>query len=265
MGAREAHALETLDRSARPQQRGERRTVAELHAIRVDVLPEQRHLDDALGDERLDLGEHVTGSAILLLAAQTRHDAERARVVAPHRDRDPGGVRRFAPARQRRGEDRQRLLDLDLSLGIDAGALEQHRERADVVSAEDHIDPGGTAYDLAAILLRHAATDGDLHSGVAVLDRLEVPEVAIETVVGVLSHGAGVEHDHVGLRALVRPYVARVLEQAREPLGVVDVHLAAVGADLVRARRVSHGSRVPQWARPVARDSRTTVTRIWPG
>jgi hypothetical protein len=33
--------------------------------------------------------------------------------------------------------------------------------------------------------------DDDLHAGRAVLDRLEVAEVAVELVVGVLAHGAG--------------------------------------------------------------------------
>src|SRR5690606_22510325 len=57
-----------------------------------------------------------------------------------------------------------------------------------------------------------------------------------EPVVGVLPHGAGVEHDHVGLGAVLGAPVAGVLEQAGQALGVVDVHLAPVGADLVRAR-----------------------------
>ncbi len=68
------------------------------------------------------------------------------------------------------------------------------------------------------------------------LDRGELAEVAVEAVVGVLADGAGVEHDHVGRLAVGRPPVAGVLEQPGQPLGVVHVHLAAEGADLVAAR-----------------------------
>ena len=138
--------------------------------------------------------------------------------------------------RQRRGEDLERLEDLDLRLAVDPRALEQDRQRADVVRAEDHVDPGRALGDLGAVLLREAAADRDLHVLVGGLLRGEVAEVAVELVVGVLPDGAGVEDDHVGVCPGVRAQVARVLEQTGEPLGVVDVHLAPVGADLVRAR-----------------------------
>ncbi len=100
--------------------------------------------------------------------------------------------------------------------------------------------------------------DGDLHAGPRGLGRGEVAEVAVQPVVGVLAHGAGVEDDHIGVLALGRPRVPGALQQAGQPLGVVDVHLAPVGADLVRAS--AH-----QRAYSVALDSRTTVMRIWPG
>ena len=66
--------------------------VAELHAVGVHVLAEQGDLDDALGDERRDLGQDVAGAAVLLLAAQRRDDAERAGVVAA--DATPTPTRR---------------------------------------------------------------------------------------------------------------------------------------------------------------------------
>ena len=82
--------------------------------------------------------------------------------------------------------------------------------------------------------------------GFAALTGARWHEVAVELVVGVLPHRAGVEDDHVGLRRRSgRADVARVLQQPGEPLGVVDVHLAPVGADLVRARRHDR-SRVPR-------------------
>ena len=106
----------------------------------------------------------------------------------------------------------------------------------DVVRAEDDVDPRRPADDLAAVLLRQAAADGDLHAGAGVLDRPQVAEVAVEPVVGVLPDGAGVEDDDVGVVALGRGGVAGRLEQPGEPLGVVHVHLAPVRAHAVGAR-----------------------------
>src|SRR6202012_3597022 len=51
-----------------------------------NVLPEQRHLDDALVDQGADLGQDVPRAPVGLGAAQRRDDAERAGVVAADRD-----------------------------------------------------------------------------------------------------------------------------------------------------------------------------------
>jgi hypothetical protein len=64
-----------------------------------------------------------------------------------------------------------------------------------------------------------------------------VPEVAVQPIVGVLPDGAGVEDDHVGLvvgGVLGCAPVAGVLQEARQPLRIVHVHLAAVGTNGVR-------------------------------
>ena len=71
--------------------------------------------------------------------------------------------------------------------------------------------------------------------GCFVLDRAQVAEVAVEAVVGVLPDRAGVEHDDVGRVGVGGPHVAGVLQQAGDALGVVHVHLAAVGAHVVGA------------------------------
>ena len=69
----------------RAQQVGEGAAVAELDAVGVDVLAEQGHLEHALVDQRLHLGQDLAGTAVLLPAAQRRDDAERAGVVAARR------------------------------------------------------------------------------------------------------------------------------------------------------------------------------------
>jgi len=118
------------------------------------------------------------------------------------------------------------------------GPLEQRGQRADVVGAEHDIDPRRAAQDLAAVLLREAAADGDLHVGFRRLDRGQLAEIAVQLVVGVLPDRAGVEHHDVGCLALFGRRVPGLLEQSGQSLRVVHVHLAAVGADLVGARLV---------------------------
>ena len=104
--------------------------------------------------------------------------------------------------------------------------------------------------DDVLVLLGEAAADGDLHALVPPLDGREVAEVAVELVVGVLAHGAGVDDDDVGFFA-VGGNVACRFERPAQPLGVVHVHLAAEGAHLVGAR--------PAVSSTAASDGRMTV------
>jgi hypothetical protein len=139
--------------------------------------------------------------------------------------------------------------DLDLGALVVAGPVEQRGEAADVVGAEDDIDPRGALDDGAAVLLGQAAADGDLQIRVLELGLAQLAEVAVELVVGVLAHGAGVEDDDIGGlgplagREAGDVDIARRLEQAGEALGVVDVHLAPVGADVVALRERRCGFR----------------------
>ena len=253
--AGEPDPLEALDLTARAQQLAEGEAVAELDAVGVDVLAEERHLDDALGHERLDLGEDLAGPAVLLLAAQARHDAEGARVVAPDRDGDPAAVGRVAPGRQGRGEHLEALEDLDLGLAVVRRAVEQRGQGPDVVGAEHDVDPGRTLDDGASVLLGHAPAHGDLQVRVLLLGRAQLAEVAVELVVGVLAHGARVEDDDVGdLGSVPRGQAREVdvpggLEEPREALAVVDVHLAPVGAHVIGLRHRPSPSRRPGGAR----------------
>lgn len=63
----EADPLQALDRAGGAEELREGLPVAELDAVGVHVLPEEGDLDRAVVDERLDLGEHVARTAVLLL------------------------------------------------------------------------------------------------------------------------------------------------------------------------------------------------------
>src|SRR5690606_7595897 len=106
---------------------------------------------------------------------------------------------------------------------------------ADVVRAEHDVDPRRPTGDLAPVLLGQATADRDLHVRVGQLDRAQVAEVAVQPVVGVLPDRTGVEHHQVGHAVALVAHVAGLLQQTGDPLGVVQVHLTAVRADLVGA------------------------------
>ena len=93
--AREADPLDPGDGVDRAQELGEAR--ADVAAVRVDVLAEQRHLADALRGEPLDLGEDLAGAARGLAPADGRDDAVGADRVAAHRDLHPGLEAPLAP------------------------------------------------------------------------------------------------------------------------------------------------------------------------
>src|SRR5918994_6539555 len=98
MRAREADPLDAVDAVHCTQQLGE--VAAEVTAIRVDVLAEERDLLDALGREPGDLGEDLARAAADLPAAHLRDDAVRADGVAAHRDLHPGLEAPLAVERQ---------------------------------------------------------------------------------------------------------------------------------------------------------------------
>ena len=123
--AREADALDPLDRVARAQQLAELGVDVgqQVAAPGVDVLAEQRQLAHALRGEVRDLGEHVAGAAADLAPAHRRDDAVGARRVAAHRDLHPrleraarGAsaasrrtcARRLSPTRRARRRSRRR-------------------------------------------------------------------------------------------------------------------------------------------------------------
>jgi hypothetical protein len=240
--AGEPDPLQPVDVTAGPQQLAEGEPVAELDPVGVDVLTEQGDLQDALLDQRANLGEDVAGPAVPLTAAQGRDDAEGTGVVAADRDGHPAGVGRLPSGGQRGREDLQGLADLDLGLVVVPRPVQQHRQGADVVGTEHDVDPGRPADDLAPVLLREAAADRDLHAGVGELGGTQVPQVAVEPVVRVLAYRAGVEHHDVRCIVLRRADVTGVLQQPGDPFRVVHVHLAPVRHDLVASR---HARRAP--------------------
>ena len=105
-----------------------------------------------------------------------------------------------------------------------------------VVGAEHDVDVTGPLAHDVAVLLGQAAGHDDLAAVPLGLPRLEVAEVAVELVVGVLADAARVEHDDVGVVEVAGRDQPVGLEQAGDALGVVLVHLAPERAHDVAPR-----------------------------
>ena len=107
--------------------------------------------------------------------------------------------------------------------------------------AEGHVHEREVLEDALLHRLRPAATHAHHARRVLGLEALGLAEVAHEPRVGLLADRAGVEEDQVGAGALGHLGVAERLEHALHALGVVLVHLAPEGGQVVGAR--SHGRR----------------------
>src|SRR4029453_16120807 len=214
----EAGPFESVDVATRSEQFPEGKSVTEPHTVGVDVLTEQRDLDDAFAHESTHLGQNVTGTTVFFGPAKRRHDAERAGVVATYRDRNQGRVRGIAPSREGRRKRLQGLADLHLSFPLDSCAFEQRGQRPKFVGAEHPVDPRRPPDDLGAVLLGKTTADGDLHVRPGCLDWSQVAKVAVQPVVGVLTYRTGIEDDDIRDLVLVDSAQAGTLEQSGQPL-----------------------------------------------
>ncbi len=99
VGARESDPADPFDRSHLAQQLGEQRAAPpvdrEVAPVGVDVLAEERQLDNPVAGETAHFPEDVAGSPADLRTTNRRDDAKSAAVVAPDLNRDPGRVPRL--------------------------------------------------------------------------------------------------------------------------------------------------------------------------
>ena len=120
------------------------------------------------------------------------------------------------------------LLGNELGQGVDA------------IHAEDQIHVGVALAQLFhhMLLVGHTAAQADHQAGLFFLQALERPHIAEDALLGVLTHGAGVEENEIGVLRLVAQAVADIHQHALDALAVVDVLLAAVAVDEGQRRGV---------------------------
>ena len=108
----------------------------------------------------------------------------------------------------------QGLNDFNLGFLTYPRTVKQRRKRRHVVSTKHGIYPRRLLHHHVSVLLREAATNGDLHTWVVALHFAQLPERAVQTLVSVLTHRARVKNDEVRFLILRRRRVARLFEQA---------------------------------------------------
>ena len=236
MGRGVAHPPDALDARDGPQELGERRPLGarQVAAVRVHVLAEERHLDDPLRRQGRDLAHHVGHRAAALPPAHARHDAVGADAVAADGDLHPGLVRPLPLGGQAAAEGPVEAEGPD---GVDALAGHQLAEPRHLARAEGDVDEGEVAEDRLLLALRPAPADGHDRLRALALDALGVAQVAEEALVRAAADRARVEEDQIRLVAPLRLGVPQRLEQPLHALGVVVVHLAPEGRQVVAHRR----------------------------
>ncbi len=124
-------------------------------------------------------------------------------------------------------------------IGIDDAPLlrrAHHGGQAVIGLRADHdIDDLGPAQDLLALGLGDAAGDDDpgldTLLGPACFQRAQASELGIDLLCRLLADMAGIEHDEIGILGGIGLLIAVHGERIGHALGIVDVHLAAVGFD----------------------------------
>jgi hypothetical protein len=222
-----------VDLGQPPDQAGEAPRRAVVRAVvGVHVLAEERDLAHAAVHEVLRLVQDLGHGARDFGSARVGDDAEGAELVATflHGQEGRGAAPRLGAVLQRR-----ELVVLG-EVGVErAGALPhlgfQFGEAVVALRPDDEVDGGLAAHDLFALGLGDAARDADPEVRVQRLERLQPPEFGIDLLGRLLADVAGVEQDQVGRLGRVGGDVALRRQRLGHALAVVDVHLAAVGAD----------------------------------
>ncbi len=203
--------------------------------------------------------------ARILHAARIRHDAERTELVAAFLH---GEERRHRPRRRALRQMRELLLlgecRLDQRAVLGARAGDELRQAMIALRADDEIDDRRAAHDLGALGLGDAADDGDdrLVAGgrALVLQLADAAEVRIDLLGRLLADMAGVEDDEIGILDGVGFGIALRRERLGHALGIIDVHLAAEGAD----EDLRPGGRRARRRRPARRTPRRAQSQSLP-
>ena len=165
-----------------------------IFAVGIDILTEQGYLFIAALDKRASLGDYRLGRSAALPAPDIGHYAVAAKIVAAVHDGYPRLKAAVTVNGQLLGYDAVALGQLIYPLAGAQVVIKQLGQTVDDMSAENYIDKGvAVSYLLCdVLLLHHAAAEQDTHISVGILHALERPDIAEDSVLGVLTDGAGI-------------------------------------------------------------------------
>ena len=209
-------------------------------AVAVDVLSQQCDLLIACLHKTAELGKDITGLAALLAAAHIRHDAVGTEVVAAVHDGQPCAELALTPDGDILHDDRAlgglhqhtlmllQLLGNELRQGIDS-VHAKHKVNVRIALAQ-------LFYHV--LLVGHASAQADDEIMLFFLESLQGTYIAEHTLLGMLTHGAGVEEDQVCILGLIAQAIADVHQHTLDPLAVVHVLLTAIAVHKGQRRRI---------------------------
>jgi len=134
-------------------------------------------------------------------------------------------------------------IELGPLLAVQAG--DHFRQAVIGLRPEHHVDVGRAPQHFLALCLGDAAGDAEDHGTPAGLARLlhlvDPAELGIDLFRRLLADVTGVQQHHVRVVHGIRQGIAQGGQKPRHTIGVVDVHLAAIGFDMqFFGRRVRH-------------------------
>ena len=221
----------------------------EVFAVTRRVLGDEDELRDALGFERLRLGDERGNRAAALHAPHLGNGAERARVVAALPDLEVGVA---PPAR----EDARRPLVVEARReGLVGEARERRKPRGrrrgilELVEAQERVDLRDLGRQLPAVFLDHASGHDDAVDlpPLLALDLLE--DRLDRLLLGTVDEAAGVDDDDSGL-GVGDDLVPGLLQVAQHHLGVDEVLRASERHDADGGEFSAHGVRFQAVIRP---------------
>ena len=98
----------------------------------------------------------------------------------------------------------------------------------DLVRPDDEIEHGKILQKLVAVVLRHASDAADDQPGLAGLDFLHEADLPDRLPLRLVTDGAGIEHDEIGVLLRIGGDGAVGFQKAGERFGIAFVHLAAI-------------------------------------
>ena len=201
--------------------------------IGIHILPEQRDLSRAQGHQALGFRNHGGGGAGIFRAARVRHHAEGTEFVAAFlHGQERGHALRRGLFRQMIEFPIHREFGFNHSAGRAGGTRHHLRQAVIALGAEHNIHPRRAGSDFRPFRLRDTARHRDNHlPATRHLGFAQPAEIGKHLLGRFFADMAGIEDDHIGILRRLRWRIAKGCEHIGHARTVINIHLAAPGAD----------------------------------